>query len=184
MLGATGSRLSIGIAGDRLVGDSAPSTEASARRQQASAGCAGGTGFVCVTVRRQVLRGRAARHAMDRFHGRSHGLGPDNFGIPCGKQAKQAAVFKALVDLRIMRALRKGKKGQATQWAHGSRVIARLNGDECQSDADPTTQSRENLTLMIGESWRWSPWDELEGEGGEEAKGSTSLCSLINTSWS
>ncbi len=75
MLGATGSRLSIGIAGDRLVGDSAPSTEASARRQQASAGCAGGTGFVCVTVRRQVLRGRAARHAMDRFHGRSHGLG-------------------------------------------------------------------------------------------------------------
>jgi len=30
---------------------------------------------------------------------------PDNFGIKCGKQAKQAAVFKSLVDLRIIRVL-------------------------------------------------------------------------------
>ena len=47
---------------------------------------------------------------------------PDNFGIKCGKQAKQAAVFKSLVDLRILRVLSKGKKGRATRWALGSRV--------------------------------------------------------------
>jgi hypothetical protein len=95
---------------------------------------------------------------------------PDNFGIPCAKQAKQAAVFKALVDLRIIKALRKGKKGQATRWALGTRVSARLDGDESQDHAVPTAQSTENLTWMIEESWRWSPWDDLEGEGGEEKR--------------
>ena len=94
MLGATGSRLSTGIDGDRLVGDSAPSTKASARQQHASAGCAGGTGFVRVTVRRQVLRGRAARHAVDRFYGRSHGLG---IGLRPAKVAGEP--LKKLFDL-------------------------------------------------------------------------------------
>jgi hypothetical protein len=107
---------------------------------------------------------------------------PDNFGIPCGKQAKQATVFKALVDLGIIRALSKGKKGQATRWAHGSRVIARLDGDESLDYADPMAQKTENPNWMIEESWTWSSWDDLAGEGGEESKGSTSLCSLINTS--
>jgi hypothetical protein len=75
MLGATGSRLSSGITGDRLAADSAPDTKASARRQCTSAGCAGVARFVRFTGRRQILRGRAARHAMNRFYGRSHGLG-------------------------------------------------------------------------------------------------------------
>ena len=106
---------------------------------------------------------------------------PDNFGIPCGKQAKQAAVFKALVDLRIIRVLSKGKKGRATRWALGSRVLARLDGDDRQEEALANTHDREDLTWMVEKEWDWSPWDNLEGEGGEEKKGSTYLCSLINT---
>ena len=35
---------------------------------------------------------------------------PDNFGIKCGKQAKQAAIFKSLRDLRIIRMVSEGKK--------------------------------------------------------------------------
>jgi hypothetical protein len=105
---------------------------------------------------------------------------PDNFGIPCGKQAKQAAVFKALVDLRIIRVLSKGRKGQATRWVLGSRVLARLDGDDSQDSSDANTDNGEDLTWMVEECWDRGPWDDLEGEGGEEKKGSTSLCSLIN----
>ena len=105
---------------------------------------------------------------------------PDNFGIKCGKQAKQAAVFKSLVDLRIIRVLSKGKKGRSTRWALGSRVLARLDGDDSQDEAVANTHNREDLTWMVEECWEWSPWDNLEEEGGEENKGSTSLCSLNN----
>jgi hypothetical protein len=106
---------------------------------------------------------------------------PDNFGIPCGKQAKQAAVFKALVDLRIIRVLWKGKKGRATRWVLGTRFLARLDGGGRQDELDDNTDNKENFTWMVEECWDRSPWDNLEGEGGEEKKGSTSLCSLINT---
>ena len=106
---------------------------------------------------------------------------PDNFGIPCGKQAKQAAVFKALVDLRIIRVLWKGKKGRATRWVLGTRVLARLDGGGRQDEPDDNTDNGEDLTWMVEECWDRSPWDNLKEEGGEEKKGSTSLCSLINT---
>ena len=105
---------------------------------------------------------------------------PDNFGIKCGKQAKQAAVFKSLVDLRIIRVLSKGKKGRSTRWALGSRVLARLDGDDSQDEAVANTHNREDLTWMVEECWDWSPWDHLEEEGREENKGSTYLCSLNN----
>jgi hypothetical protein len=105
---------------------------------------------------------------------------PDNFGIKCGKQAKQAAVFKSLVDLRIIRVLSKGKKGCSTRWALGSRVLARLDGDDSQDEAVANSHNGKDLTWMVEECWEWSPWDNLEEEGREENKGSTSLCSLNN----
>lgn len=92
---------------------------------------------------------------------------PDNFGIKCGKQAKQAAVFKALVDLRIIRVLYKGSKGRATRWALGSRVLARLDREVSH---DETSQKTENLGWMVQEPGGWSPWDNLEGEGGERRR--------------
>ncbi len=101
--------------------------------------------------------------------------------IKCGKQAKQAAVFKSLVDLRIIRVLSKGKKGCSTRWALGSRVLARLDGDDNQVEAVANTHNREDLTWMVEECWEWSPWDNLEEKGEEEKKGSTYLCSLNNT---
>src|SRR5258708_31309607 len=75
VLADTGLRLSSDIAGDGPVGDSAPHTEASVRREGPSASCAGVACFVRVTGRRLVLRSRAARHALDGFDCRGHGLG-------------------------------------------------------------------------------------------------------------
>lgn len=96
---------------------------------------------------------------------------PDRFGIPCGKQAKQAAVFRALLDLEIVEVEKKGRKGRATHWRLGARSREHLglpNPGACKSD------EKEYL--------RWTfqgcPTDDLEGEGGEEEKGSTYLCSL------
>jgi hypothetical protein len=105
---------------------------------------------------------------------------PDNFGIRCGKQAKLAAVFKALVDLRIIQVVSKGRKRQATRWALGSRALARLNGQPYE-ETDVPPPNEPDIELTVEEHWDRSPWDNLEGEGGEEEKGSTSLCSLINT---
>jgi hypothetical protein len=98
----------------------------------------------------------------------------------CDIQAKQAAVFKSLVDLRIIRVLSKGKKGRSTRWGLGSKVLARLDGDDSQDEAVANTPYREDLTWMVEEYWDWSPWDNLEEERREENKGSTSLCSLNN----
>jgi hypothetical protein len=106
---------------------------------------------------------------------------PDQFGIPCGKQSKQAAVFKALIDLRIIRVVSKGKKGQATRWRHGSRVLALLDGDDAQDHEMPVGRHTGGITWMGGELMGWGSWGDLEGEGGEEKKGSTSLCSLVDT---
>jgi hypothetical protein len=72
MLGATGSRLTSGIAGYGLVWDSAPHTKTSAHRQRTSASRAGNARFVCLIL--LILRSRT-RHAMDRFYSRGHGFG-------------------------------------------------------------------------------------------------------------
>ena len=104
---------------------------------------------------------------------------PDNFRIKCAKQAKQAAIFKSLRDLRIIRMVSEGKKGRATRWALGSRVLARLDGDHKNFAA---IVIKEYVAVNIEEAWELSPWDDLEEKGGEERKGSTSLCSLFNTS--
>ena len=131
--------------------------------------------------RRRIFR---TWYQVKEFEGKGWGYAylkqwlPDNFGIKCGKQAKQAAVFKSLADLRIIRVLSKGKKGRSTRWALGSRVLARLDGDDSQDEAVANTHNREDLTWMVEECWDWSPWDHLEEEGREENKGSTSLCSL------
>jgi hypothetical protein len=105
---------------------------------------------------------------------------PDNFGIKCAKQAKQAAVFKSLKDLRIIRELSKGTKGRATKWSFGSRVLARLDGDNSRYEEVSPTQNSEDFSWMVEKEWEVSPWDNLEEKGGEEKKGSTSLCSLFN----
>ena len=101
---------------------------------------------------------------------------PDNFGIKCGKQAKQAAIFKSLRDLRIIRMVSEGKKGTATKWAMGSRVLARLDGDHKNF---AVIANKEYVPGNVEEAWELSPWDDLEVKGGEERKGSTSLCSLF-----
>jgi hypothetical protein len=108
---------------------------------------------------------------------------PDNFGIKCAKQAKQAAVFKSLVDLRIIRVVSKGKKGKSTLWALGSRVLARLDGDESRYEEVASTQNSKDLSWMVEKEWELSAWDNLGEKGGEEKKGSTSLCSLFNTAY-
>jgi hypothetical protein len=104
---------------------------------------------------------------------------PDNFGIKCAKQSKQAAVFKSLVDLRIISVLSKGKKGKSTRWALGSRVLARLDGDHRRYEEVTDTESSEDFSWMVETEWELSPWGDLEGEGGERKNGSTSLCSLL-----
>jgi hypothetical protein len=106
---------------------------------------------------------------------------PDKFGIPCGKQSKQAAVFKALIDLRIIRVVSQGRKGQATRWTHGSRVWALLDRDDAADQETPVVRNTEEMTWMGEELMGWGSWYDLEGE---EKKGSTYLCSLINTSLS
>jgi hypothetical protein len=70
---------------------------------------------------------------------------PHNFGIKCGKKSKQAAVFKALVDLRIIRVMSKGNKGHATRWALGSRALARLGRDDSQEEPTANTQKRVDV---------------------------------------
>jgi hypothetical protein len=109
---------------------------------------------------------------------------PDNFGITCAKQSKQAAVFKSLVDLRIIAVVSKGRKGNATRWALGSRVLARLAGDNRCFETVAGTKNNEDLSWMIEKEWELSPWDGMEEKGGEEKGGeekkrSTSLCSLF-----
>ena len=104
---------------------------------------------------------------------------PDNFGIKCAKQAKQAAVFKSLVDLRIISVLSKGRKGKATRWALGSRVLARLDGDNRRYEEVDHTQKSEGFSWMVEKEWELSPWGYLEEKREEEIKGSTS-CSLFN----
>jgi hypothetical protein len=95
---------------------------------------------------------------------------PDKYGIPCGKQSKQAAVFKALIDLRIIRVVSKGKKGHATRWTHGSRVLALLDGDDAQDREIPLVRDTEEVTWMDEDLMGWGSWDDLEGEGGEEKR--------------
>jgi hypothetical protein len=95
---------------------------------------------------------------------------PDNFGIKCAKQAKQAAVFKSFVDLRIISVLSKGRKGKATRWALGSRAVARLDGDNGRYEEVSHTQKREDLSWMVEREWELSPWDDLEGEGERERR--------------
>jgi hypothetical protein len=107
---------------------------------------------------------------------------PDKFGIKCAKQAKQAAIFKSLKDLRIIRELSHGKKGKASRWSVGSRVLARLDGDERCYAGMVATHKIEDVSWMVEKEWHVSHWDGLEEKGGEEKKGSTSLCSLFNAS--
>ena len=103
VLGGTGLRLSSDIAGHRPVGDSAPDTEASVRRQGASASRAGVAHFVRVTGRRQVLRSRASRHALDGFHRRGHGLGIRlRPAEGAGEPLKQIFEFLALNGLVLL----------------------------------------------------------------------------------
>ena len=94
-----------GIAGDRLARHSAAGAKASARRERTSAGSAGVARVICITsiritfVRvtgcRQVLSGgRAARHAMDRFHGRS-----DSFGVRLRPAKVAGEPLKKFFDL-------------------------------------------------------------------------------------
>lgn len=85
-----------GITSPRLVGDTAPDTKACARRQRASAFGADDTvgRLLRLASRRQALRRLAPRHAMDRFHGRSHGL-----GIRLGPAKAAGQPLKKLVDL-------------------------------------------------------------------------------------
>jgi hypothetical protein len=105
---------------------------------------------------------------------------PDNFGIKCSKQEKLAAVFKSLVDLRIIGVLSKGRKGKATRWALGSRVLARLDGDNRRYETVTDTEKSEELSWMVEKEWEVSRWDCLEEKEKREKKGSTSLCSLFN----
>jgi hypothetical protein len=104
---------------------------------------------------------------------------PDNFAIKCAKQAKQAAVFKSLKDLRIIGVVSKGRKGKATRWALGSRVLARLDGDNRSFETVTDTKNSEDVYWMIEKAWELSPWDDLEEKRGEEEKRSTSLCFLF-----
>jgi hypothetical protein len=73
MLAGSRSRGSCNIASVR--GESARDTKASARRQRPSTAGTSIARFLRLTGRRQVLRGRAARHAMHRLDGRGYSLG-------------------------------------------------------------------------------------------------------------
>ncbi len=106
---------------------------------------------------------------------------PDNFGIPCSKRSKLAAVFQSLEDLRIIRVLHPARKGRATRWAFGARVEARLAGDVTEQwkvvedeDAAEERRERKRRLLFPCESDEWG----LD-EGGEVGMGSTLLCSLF-----
>jgi hypothetical protein len=66
---------SSGIAKDRLAGNSAPNAEASVGRERSSTSGAGVGGLAGLAGSRQILGGRAARHARDGFDGCGYGLG-------------------------------------------------------------------------------------------------------------
>jgi hypothetical protein len=91
---------SCGVSGGGLLRDSAPDTKASARRQRTSAFGAGVARLVRGTGRRQVLRRRAPRHALDRFYRRSHSLG---IGFGPAKIAGES--LKKLFDLMAFEGL-------------------------------------------------------------------------------
>ena len=78
MLGGGLRMRSSGIAKDRLAGNAAPDAEARVGRERSSTGEADGAGvggLAGLAGSRQVLGGRAARHARDGFDGCGYGLG-------------------------------------------------------------------------------------------------------------
>ena len=101
---------------------------------------------------------------------------PDKLGIPCGKQAKQAAVFRALVDLKILEVDKKGRKGKATLWTLGARAAERLGLSPKERGS---TTDRADLTGLFDENWETDLWGILEGEGGER-EGGLLLCVPFN----
>src|SRR5450631_1650583 len=128
-LTSAASILSSGITGDSLVGDAAPDTKASARWQCTTAGRAGVARFVLLTVRRQILRsGAAARHALDRFHGGSHGLGirlrPAKVAGEPLKKFFDLAVFDGSFDGLVLIGIRLGIGRIRIVCSHGN-----LNAD-------------------------------------------------------
>jgi hypothetical protein len=95
MLSDTGSRWSSGgIAGNRLAGNAARGTKASARRQRKPASRADAARRFRLTIRSHVVRGRVSRHAMNRFLRRCHGL---RIRLRPAKVARQP--LKKLVNL-------------------------------------------------------------------------------------
>ena len=82
---------------------------------------------------------------------------PGNFGIPCRKKAKQAGIFQALRDLRIIRQRVASNRHRATGWTVGRRAKARLDGDYTENWRKANVQKSEIVEkLLIVDPRNWT----------------------------